>query len=438
MKSILIILIAGFSMLINICTGQDIAAMNYIKDNAITIDTSLNADLKDLTALKPVFAGRRIIGMGEATHGTHEFQIEKFRMLKFLVTGMNYKLLGIEANFTECRQVNDYVMYGKGESKKAVSGMIFWTWNTAEVLQMVEWMRNYNVNRPDEQKVKFYGFDMQMDSLAIQKVSGKLKKLDSAYFNLHFLALKNIHLFNKSGYTSYSKEKMDSIKVLFIQVKKYTIEHQNELLKFYPAEEVEYNKRDIRLLEQCLDEGAASTTKKVFINEGTLRDKYMAENIEWILDHEGKDNKMLVWAHNGHVSKAGKYFDSMGQRLEKMYNGQYYVIGFDFNKGSFRAWDFKTKQMKVFTVTDAEKGSSGLLFSGLNRPAFFIDIEKAVQTKSAAKQFFSEKIRQRAAGASFSMDSEKFYYEDGPFYSEYDGLIFVNETSATVQLNKPL
>ena len=38
--------------------------------------------------------------------------------------------------------------------------MRFWTWDTEEVLALIEWMRAWNADATTR-KVKFYGFDMQ-------------------------------------------------------------------------------------------------------------------------------------------------------------------------------------------------------------------------------------------------------------------------------------
>jgi len=428
MKPRLFTIAVIFILFLNISFGQDAAAIKYIKENAVPIDTNIN-ELSDLMPLKSIFEGRRIIGMGEATHGTHEFQIEKFRMMKFLVTEMDYRLFGIEANFTECRQVNDYVLYGTGDVKQVVAGMIDWAWKTSEVVQMVEWMRNYNISKSDDHKVKFYGFDMQFDALPEKRITEKLKKFDSRYFDAHFNMLDSLHIYDmhKNIFTVYSKEKRDSVKALLDQLAKYAAAHENELLKLFTADEVEYNKRDIRLLQQCLDENdeMTGTTKSML----TARDKYMAENIEWILDHEGKNSKMLLWAHNGHISK---HDFRMGWYLEKKYEDEYYAIGFDFNKGAFKAYDLKNGGIKTdFTVQNAIKGTSGQVFSDLNIPVFFIDIEKAVKTGSRAKNFFTEKISQRAIPAAFSTDQESSLYFADALFHEYDGLIFVDATTAT-------
>ncbi|RYY07403.1 MAG: erythromycin esterase family protein [Sphingobacteriaceae bacterium] len=432
-------LIAAFLIFLlkgNTCFGQQDNVLAYLKTNAVSIDTHADS-LQGLSALNEVFKDRRIIGMGEATHGTQEFQADKFLFFKYLVTQLNYKLFGIEANFTECREVNDYVFYGKGDAKTAIDGMYFWTWNTTEVLKMVEWMRSYNTNKPDNQKIKFYGFDMQYDVCAIQQVTQKLKKLDSVYFNANYSQLAHVDTV-KGLYSPSVKMRRDSLlSTLIVPLKTYVNSQENNLLKIYSKEEVAYTKQDIRLLEQYLDENwSAEKNLKVSRLASKKRDKYMAENIEWILEHEGPESKMMLWAHNYHVSKNEgiNTNKTMGSYLKKLYKDQYYVIGFDFNKGSFRAVDAQTRKLKNFTVSEAKANSSGLFFAGLNMPEFFIDIEKAVKTNSPAKKFFARKIAQRSLGSTFNTDWKNGSYIIDPLYDYYDGLIFVNETTATMPL----
>src|SRR6266542_314492 len=69
------------------------------------------------------------------------------------------RVFGIEASYPESLRVNDYVLHGTGNPAEALAGMRFWTWDTQEVLALIEWMRAWN--RTHERKVKFYGFDMQ-------------------------------------------------------------------------------------------------------------------------------------------------------------------------------------------------------------------------------------------------------------------------------------
>lgn len=151
-----------------------------LKSKKLDINTvKAGNDFKDLMPLKSTLGDKKIVAMGEATHGTKEFFQMKHRMLEFLVEKMGYNVFGIEACMSDCMAINDYVLYGKGDAEKVVGGMEFWTWDTKEVVDMVKWMREYNKNH--DKKVKFYGFDMQSSDTAATKVTEYLKKVDPVY-----------------------------------------------------------------------------------------------------------------------------------------------------------------------------------------------------------------------------------------------------------------
>jgi erythromycin esterase len=412
------------------CFGQEKDALNYIKDHAVVIDTNTD-DLKDIALLKDELATKRIVGMGEATHGTHEFQALKFSVFKFLVTEMHYKLFGLEAGFAESLVVNDYILYGKGNAKQAIRGMHYWMWSNKDFLKMIEWMRTYNSDKPMEQRIRFYGFDMQLDGYAIQFITSSLKKLDSVYFNTHFSAFPNQHI----AYVKFTDSKKDSTQVLLNSVKTYINDQEDNLLKLFSKDELAYLKHSLVLLQQCFDLNTDHTN--MMIASLQKRDKYMAENVEWILNFEGPKSKVMLWAHNGHISKSNRMFgDNMGSELAKVYKDHYYSIGFDFNKGSFKAADLKAQNNKIFTVGDAYKGSSSRILSAVPIPAFFIDIDEAVESGSAAKTLFTQKLRMRSIGLNFDSKNEAMFYTSGELYNMYDGLIFVNDTTGIIGLDQ--
>jgi erythromycin esterase len=412
------------------CFGQDKNALKYINDYAVVIDTNIN-DLKDIDLLKDEFVTKRIIGMGEATHGTHEFQVTKFRVFKYLVTEMHFKIFGLEAGFAECLQVNDYILYGKGNVKQAIRGMRYWMWSNRDFLRMIEWMRCYNADKPMEQKIKFYGFDMQLDAAALQLITESLKKLDIGYFNAHFNTFPNLHI----AYTKFTNSKKDSTQAQLSEIKSYIDSQESNLFKYFTKNEVAYLKHSLLLLQQCVDLNINSDNGMVASMQ--KRDKYMAENIEWILNFEGPENKIMLWAHNSHISKANVPFGvNMGSALAKVYKDEYYAIGFDFNRGAFKALDLNARNNQVFTVSDAYKGSSSRILSTISIPEFFIDIDKAVTSGSAAEAFFTKKLKMRSIGLNFDIKNESGFYISGALYNMYDSLIFVNETTSIIGLDQ--
>jgi erythromycin esterase len=123
----------------------------------------------DLQPLKQVLDGVRIVGLGEATHGTREFFQLKHRLLEFLATEMGFSVLAMEASASAAPAVDAYVRQGIGDAATVLAGLEFWTWRTHEVLAVIKRMRDYNRGWPDDQKVRFVGIDLQRcgDSLAV-------------------------------------------------------------------------------------------------------------------------------------------------------------------------------------------------------------------------------------------------------------------------------
>jgi hypothetical protein len=98
--------------------------------------------------LKDVLGGVRIVGLGEATHGTREFFRLKHRLLEFLVTEPGFTVLAMEASASAAPAVDADVRHGTGDGARALAGLGFWTWRTGEALAMLDWMRAYDRAAP--------------------------------------------------------------------------------------------------------------------------------------------------------------------------------------------------------------------------------------------------------------------------------------------------
>src|SRR5204863_6439007 len=90
-----------------------------------------------------------------------------------------FTIFSIEANMPEAYRLNDYVLNGKGDPAALIKGMYFWTWSTEEVLDMVQWMREFN--QSGKGRVEFTGFDMQTPDVATGIVSDFVARVDQDY-----------------------------------------------------------------------------------------------------------------------------------------------------------------------------------------------------------------------------------------------------------------
>src|SRR5260221_12593368 len=155
------------------------AAARWVATNAIPLDTvEPGHGFRDLEPLKGLIGDARIVALGESTHGTREFFQLKHRVFEFLVREMGFTVLGMETTMPEAFDLNQYVLTGNGDPVKALSNTHYWVYDTEEVLDLIQWMRDYNADRAHPRKVRFYGFDMQFAARAAKVTLSYLRKVD--------------------------------------------------------------------------------------------------------------------------------------------------------------------------------------------------------------------------------------------------------------------
>lgn len=154
----------------------------WLRDHAVPLKTvEAGNGFDDLARLKAMVGEAQIVALGEGTHGTREYFRAKHRLVEFLVEEMGFSVFSIEANMPESYALNDYVMGGEGNVERLIGGMYFWTWNTEEVRDLVEWMRAWNLAQKakgSERRVQFTGFDMQTEKVAFKIARDFLRAQD--------------------------------------------------------------------------------------------------------------------------------------------------------------------------------------------------------------------------------------------------------------------
>lgn len=102
-----------------------------------------------------------IIGLGEATHGNVEFQELKKNLFEALIKNENVRVFVLEGDFGAGQQINDYILHGTGTAKEAVFALDYGIYKTQQMIDLVEWLHEYNETANEDDKVFFYGNDMQ-------------------------------------------------------------------------------------------------------------------------------------------------------------------------------------------------------------------------------------------------------------------------------------
>jgi erythromycin esterase len=121
------------------------AIIHWLQKTAIPIKyVQAGNGFSDLQPLKKLLSDVRIVGLGEATHGTREFFQFKHRMFEFLVMELGFTVFTIESGYSGCQDINDYVLYGKGDLAISLASQGYTPWDTEEFTDMLKWMRAYN------------------------------------------------------------------------------------------------------------------------------------------------------------------------------------------------------------------------------------------------------------------------------------------------------
>ena len=166
-KAFLMVLVftSGF---LNYSIGQDSIRMYPIHSVEWT-DTQ-----DDLSFLAKLTGQARIIGMGKSTYGTHEFTTLRHRMLAWLVENQGFNTLFLEADYANCRALNDYIQGEEIDPIAAIKAVESWPLMHHEMLNVVEWMRKYNINHPAA-SLQLVGVDMKLFHANLDQLDALLR-----------------------------------------------------------------------------------------------------------------------------------------------------------------------------------------------------------------------------------------------------------------------
>jgi len=235
----------------------------------------------------------KVIALGEASHGNVEFQQLKLSVLQQLVESRNVRAFALEKDFGEGLAVNDYI-HNLGEhasAEEAVMQLSFNIYHTQQMIELVQWMHDYNLSVPPEQQLSFYGFDLQNPKTGLRRL---LKYCEENHLSSK-VDLTSVQAYIDGNFSIADEQAKDALLSLS-QIKQVLQEDPSQ-----PEVPTMLNIIDcVQNLMVCHEEGGASN----YIRYNNMRDNYMADNVLWITEQlkaQG-DSNILIAGHNGHVA----------------------------------------------------------------------------------------------------------------------------------------
>jgi len=291
----------------------------------------------DLEAFAAIVGDARIVALGESTHGTAEFFRAKHRLLAYLVEQHGFRVFAIEANQMAVEPINEYVRGGSGDARSLMRAM-FAVWNTEEVRSLIDWIRAYNARQP-ERMVEFVGFDMQDPRVPIDSVSaflGRVQPTLRSWADSLYAPYRGA--WRAAQYPQDSEAARQSWYDSADEVFRRVLTHQDEWLEATDVDHagVEWVVQNANVVRQA--------ALSALTGDFATRDSAMAENVRWALDRRPPGTRIVVWAHDGHISRAehewANYWGggSMGGALSRAFGEDYRAFGLLTHQGSYSGW----------------------------------------------------------------------------------------------------
>lgn len=357
---------------------EDQVLVDLIEEASFPLSTSPLSLSDNELAIFDGVADARIVGLGEATHGSREFFEMKERVFRYLVENHGYNAFLFEMDLAEARIFNEWVQ-GRREGDIADlmrRFMIFWTWRTEEVQHLLEWMRSYNQGKAEEDMIGFYGVDVQFQFFDLPQLAEIIGRVDASL--AEEVRIKNDKYSNiRFEYQENFSDALVAEVLGGIRFAKSTIEDlEEDIVSQVGVEGWKWAKQLVRHMEQV------QQVSFDFAKNGRyyVRDDYMAENVTWYFDLLGSDKKFVLWAHNGHVADDNRIYapfgGAQGDYLKKEYGEDYQNVGFSFGKGSFSAQEDVESEVTVHTISDDPiEGSYNRLLNKTQNDRFILPLE---------------------------------------------------------------
>lgn len=315
-------------------------------------------DAGDLDVLLDRVDDTRVVMLGEASHGTHEFYQWRAALTQRLIAERGFSFVAVEGDWPDCDRVDRSVRCRPEapddpyQSLAAFERWPTWMWANEEVVDFCRWLRGHNTDVEPPRRVGFHGLDVYSLWESLREILVYLRERQPELVPVALAA-----------YQCFEPYREDP--------QEYAL-----ATRFVPSScENEVVDLLVRLRAQAGGDGQARFAAwqnaevvagaehyyRAMIAGGrqswNVRDRHMDATLDRLLNHYGPGSKAVVWAHNTHVgdaratdmAAAGEV--NIGQLARERYGtDQVVLVGFGTHHGSVvagSAWGAPTELMPV-------------------------------------------------------------------------------------------
>ena len=385
------------------------------------------------------FADKRVVLLGEASHGTAEFYRARAEITRRLVERHGFNIVAVEADWPDASSIDRYV---RGRPAPADTEPPFkrfptWMWRNTEVARLIGWLRAHNAERPPEARAGFHGLDLYNLGSSITEVLAYLDKTDpeaaaearTRYGCLTPWADDPARYGRRALSQGYSR------------CERAVVDVCQELLRRQRADG-----RDDELLDASANARLIASAEQYYrvmyygdADSWNLRDTHMADTLDQLLRTRGPDSKAVVWAHNSHIGDARATDMSwsrgelnLGQLCRERYGAEAALVGFGTHTGTVAAATDWGGEMQVKRVNPSRPDSVEHLFHSAGVSPSLVQFDEQPDLSA----LLVEPRLERFIGVIYRPDTERWsHYAEARLSAQFDAWVWFDETTAVQPLD---
>ncbi|WP_426061656.1 erythromycin esterase family protein [Hymenobacter sp. B1770] len=399
----------------------------------------------DLDPLVQAIGNARVVLLGEASHGTHEYYTWRAALSKRLIEEKGFNFIAVEGEWADSYRVNKFIKGPQQDSAAAVQLLKHynrwptWMWGNYEVASLVTWLNGHNQKQAAANKAGFFGLDVYCLWEALADLTPHLQRTDAAALQAAQRAQRCFQPYSPSAeeYALAVARADADCRATTSRLWQAVVQATG---KEVPREESQFVAQQHALValngERYYRASATGSAES-----WNIRDRHMAETLDRLLTLHGPASKAIVWEHNTHVGDA-RYTDmansgevNVGQLVRQKYGRENaFILGFGSYQGSVIAADAWGAPHKVMPVPEAQSNSWEDILHRSN-PGNKLVLMKDLRDN----KYLKRRIGHRAIGVVYNPRVERFgNYVPSVVPQRYDAFMFIDKTRALQPLNTPV
>lgn len=346
--------------------GQD-STRAHLKDNIIPI-VDLNSNWNFLDSL---IGDKKYVFLGEANHGDGATLKAKEKFIKYLSEKLDFKVLVLERSFYEMNVLNTFLRNGSGKDSH---------YFMIEALRkkydfFSEYEKDY-FQTAYKNQMKIAGVDLGYGSWFSNQIESDLIKckIDKKTIKKYISKLSIVNRFaDTSGFNSFKTDFSEFINTSYTLISSLSKTHdvEDETIEFL----LQTIKSNLGLAQWIMERPIYEDERDDIQNNlyHTVRDKYMAQNLLWLISIKYPQSKFIISTSTYHISQNLFNHPVMVDYLPDSIREKSYFIPFVTYQG-LRGYDTTAK---LFELTEFKRDSLSLeyLLQSFNLKYAFLDFE---------------------------------------------------------------